>query len=105
VPTKQDEKARTATELRDLANKFWKPEPGKDYKLRFLDPLPKEPFFIDYTDQLPSSVTIYKNRSRELALNPPSFIHDRNHEGECYICDNYYEIRRATMIAEAGTEL
>ena len=119
----QDEKAKTATELRDLAlasyprkDRFWKPKPGEKSTIRFLDfldsfppgtkivPLPyKDQPFIDYTDQLPHTFTIYKNR--DAINNPPSFIHARNHDGECFICDNYYELRRATMIAEAGTEL
>lgn len=58
-------------------------------------PLPSKPF-IDFVDY-------------EHALRSPAFIHDRNHDGECFLCDNadalIYETKRATMIKEAGTDL
>lgn len=90
----EDEKRRTAEKLRDLALKYkfdviMAQAPSGT---RFI-PLdkPTKPF-IDFVDY-------------EHALRSPSFIHDRNHDGECFICDNYYELRRATMLKEAGTDL
>jgi hypothetical protein len=96
VTATEDEKRRTAEKLRDLALKYKfdvgiggshpKAPPGTR-----IVPLPSKPF-IDFVDY-------------EHALRSPSFIHDRNHDGECFICDNYYELRRATMLKEAGTDL
>jgi hypothetical protein len=69
-------------ELKAIALKYWKPEPGKEYKLRFLPPQPIT--FLDYTG----------------SLLP---------KRDCFLCDSEEERKynqfRDTMMVEAGTEL